>query len=273
MTTVVALVPAKDRQDTIADTVRSLRALDRIDRVLVIDDGSDDATTARARRAGAQVLRLARNKGKGGAVAAGVAASPDADVYVLIDADVGADASHADRLLDPVLADEADLVVGVLPAAGRRGGFGTIRRLSSWGIRRASGFEAKAPLSGQRAVRASYLRTLTGAGRFGLEVAMTIDAARAGARVEEREVPMEHLHTGRTVAGFRHRGAQGLDIVGALWPRLCSRFVRRSLLAVGLGAFIVLSFLVSAIGGIVQRPAVPPREEGGHRRGPEPRPR
>ena len=200
---------------------------------------------ARARR----VLRLGRNRGKGGAVAAGVAATPDAEVYVLIDADVGADATQADRLLEPVLADEADLVVGVLPAAGRRGGFGTIRRFSTWGVRRASGFEATAPLSGQRAVRASYLRSLTGAGRFGLEVAMTIDAVRAGARVLELEVPMEHLHTGRTVAGFRHRGAQGLDIVGALWPRLCSRFVRRSLLAAGLGAFIVLSFLASVVGG------------------------
>jgi hypothetical protein len=261
MTTVVAIVPAKDRQDRVADTVAALGSVEGIDRVLVVDDGSTDATTERAREAGAQVLRLGRNRGKGGAVLAGVAATPDADVYVLIDADVGADAAHAGTLLAPVLADEADLTIGVLPAAGRRGGFGMIRRLSSWGIGRASRFDARAPLSGQRAVRAEHLRGLTGAGRFGLEVAMTIDAANAGARVLEVPVPMEHLHTGRTVSGFRHRGAQGVDIVAALWPRLVPRLTRRLLLGAGLVVLLALS-VVTTRGFAVN--GVPPKGRADH---------
>ena len=93
--------------------------------------------------AGADVLRLDRNRGKGGAVAAGVAASPDADVYLLIDADLASTAAVADRLLAPVLADEADLVVGVLPPAGRQGGFGTSSASPRAGIRRACGLEVR----------------------------------------------------------------------------------------------------------------------------------
>ena len=229
--TVVAIVPAKDRQDSVAATVLALRGLEQVDRVLVVDDGSVDDTTAVARAAGADVLRLDVNRGKGGAVAAGVAATPDADVYLLIDADLSDTAAVADRLLAPVLDDEADLVVGVLPPAGRRGGFGTIRRLAASGIRRACGAEVRAPLSGQRAVRADLLRDLQDAERFGLEVAMTIDAVRAGARLLEVEVPMDHRHTGRTLAGFRHRARQGADIVRALGPRLTSRRARLAVIA------------------------------------------
>lgn len=255
MTTVVAIVPAKDRQDSIAATVEALRRLHSIDRVLVVDDGSTDDTTYEARQAGAQVLRLARNVGKGDAIAAGVALADDADVYVLIDADVGADAVQAEVLLRPVLADEADLVIGVLPAAGKRGGFGTIRRFATWGIRRASGVEVRAALSGQRAVKAEHLRGLIGASRFGLEVAMTIDTARAGGRVLEVDVPMEHRHTGRSVAGFRHRAVQGADIVEALWPRVVPAFLRRSLLVCGVVGFLALTLVVSRATAVQSVPA------------------
>ncbi|MCB0969776.1 MAG: glycosyltransferase, partial [Ilumatobacter sp.] len=130
---VVAIVPAKDRSDRIADTVTALMAIDRVDSVLVVDDGSTDDTAAVAAEAGADVLRLPVNRGKGAAVLAGASHTPDADVYLLIDADLARTAAAADLLLDPVLSDEADLTVGVLPSAGGKGGFGLIRRLSAAG--------------------------------------------------------------------------------------------------------------------------------------------
>ena len=246
MTHVVAIVPAKDRSDSVAATATALLALPGVDQVVVVDDGSTDDTSNRAHQSGARVLRLGSNRGKGAAVAAAVAATPDADVYLLIDADVGTFAAEASALLQPVLDDDADLTIGVLPPAGTRGGFGTIRKFSTWGIRRASGFEARAPLSGQRAVRAQYLRELTSAGRFGLEVAMTIDAVRAGARVVEIDVAMDHRHTGRSVSGFRHRGGQGIDIVSSLWPRLFSLRLRRAGLGLLLVLFVGLSYVTSA---------------------------
>lgn len=217
---VVALVAAKDSAISVGATVAALRSLACVHEVVVVDDGSSDATSEEALAAGARVLRLSRNLGKGDAIRAGVTATPEAGVYLLVDADVGDTATRAERLLRPVLADEADLVIAVLPAAGRRGGVGLVRDLAAAGIRRATGSGVRAPLSGQRAVKAGLLRSLPLAPRFGLETAMTVDARRNGARVVELDVAMEHRHRGRSVAGFWHRARQGADIVRALWPRL-----------------------------------------------------
>jgi hypothetical protein len=237
---IVAVVPAKDAAGSIVETVTALAGLPAVSDVLVVDDGSADATAKKARGAGAWVLTLPENRGKGGAVAAAVAATPETDVYLLVDADTGATAAGAAELLGPVLAGEADMTVGVLPSAGGRGGFGAVRRLAAAGIRRgAGGFVATAPISGQRAVRGPLLRSLELAPRFGLEVGLTIDAVRAGARVVEVPVVMDHRHTGRSWSGFAHRGRQGADIARALWPRLTSSRARMT--AVVLLALIILA--------------------------------
>ena len=237
---IVAVVPAKDSAGSITETVTALAGVAAVSEVLVVDDGSTDATAKKARAAGAWVLSLPENRGKGGAVAAAVAATPETDVYLLVDADTGATAAGAAELLGPVLAGEADMAVGVLPSAGGRGGFGTVRRLAAAGIRRgAGGFTAKAPISGQRAVRGPLLRSLELAPRFGLEVALTIDAVRAGARVVEVPVVMDHRHTGRSLSGFAHRARQGGDITRALWPRLTSAQGR-------MAAVVLLALMVMA---------------------------
>ncbi|HUQ40380.1 MAG TPA: glycosyltransferase [Acidimicrobiales bacterium] len=238
---VVALVAAKDAEADIAATVAALVALGEVDEVVVVDDGSTDATAAAAVGAGARVVRLPSNRGKGGALVAGIAAAPDAEVYLLVDADVAGTAALAGALLPPVLGGTADLTIGVLPPAAGRGGFGKVRDLAARGIRRAVGFETRAPLSGQRAVRGELLRSLELADRFGVETAMTIDAIRAGARVVEIDVAMDHRHTGRTVAGFRHRARQGTDVARALWPRLTTSSQR---IAVMMVAFAVLAAVV-----------------------------
>ncbi|MDQ6796730.1 MAG: glycosyltransferase [Actinomycetota bacterium] len=224
---VIALVAAFDRADTVGATVSALRGLPLVGSVWVVDDGSTDATSERAGSAGATVIRLPANVGKGGAVAAGVAATPDTEVYLLVDADVGATAAGADDLLGPVLNGDADMTIGVLPGAGGRGGFGLVRRLAGAGIARACGFRARAPLSGQRAVSGPLLRSVELAPRFGLETALTIDAVRAGARVIEVDIAVEHRHTGRSLGGFAHRARQGLDIVKALLPRVAPGRARR----------------------------------------------
>ena len=235
---VVAFVPAKDAELSIRATVTALLGLPEVDEVVVVDDGSADATAEMARAAGAWVLRLPANRGKGGAVEAGVELAPHAGIYLLVDADVGPTAAEVRALLRPVLAGEADMAVGVLPSAGRRGGFGLVRSTAAAAIRLATGAPTRAPLSGQRAVRGELLRSLDLAPRFGLEVGLTIDARRAGARVVEVPVEMEHRHTGRTVAGFRHRARQGRDAATALWPRLTNPATR--LVLAGLALALVL---------------------------------
>lgn len=252
----VAVVPAFNRADTIAATVQGLLAVPAVDSVVVVDDGSSDRTTEVATAAGAAVVRLAENQGKGAAVAAGVEAAPEAGIYLLVDADVGGTSGQAERLLGPVSAGDADMSVGVLPAAGSHGGFGWVKRLAGAGIRRAVGWEPRAPLSGQRAVRGPLLRSVDLAGRFGLEAGLTIDAVRAGARVVEVDVEMDHLHTGRRLAGFAHRARQGSDIVRALWPRLTSPRIRLTLLAALFVAASVGALWSASRGQTASRPAL-----------------
>jgi hypothetical protein len=229
---VVALIPCKDGESSIAETVTALMNEPAVDEVVVIDDGSMDRTSEKAASVGARVVRLRDNVGKAAALKVGIDATPDADVYLLVDADTRATAAETVHLLPQVLRDEADLVIGVLPSAGGRGGFGVVRDVAAKGIRRATGFDVKAPLSGQRAVRAELLRSLELSPRFGVEVGMTIDAINSGARVAEREVQMDHQHHGKTLGGFLHRGTQGRDVLAALRPRVMPGTWRLGLLIV-----------------------------------------
>ena len=116
---VVAIVPAMN-SPVVGETVRALGSTGRVAEVLVIDDASTDDTGDRAAAAGAIVITPAFNLGKGDAVALGVRNAPDATVYLLVDADLGATAAHVVELADLVLVDRADLVVAAFPpAAGR----------------------------------------------------------------------------------------------------------------------------------------------------------
>jgi hypothetical protein len=215
---VVALIAARDEAATIADTVRAVRSIPAVHRVVVVADGCSDDTAERAGAEGAEVLATPRRLGKGAAVEAGLRLV-SGQVVLLVDGDVGRSAVAAEALLGPVLAGEADLVVGDLPAMAG-GGFGIVRRLAGRAITKLSGHEPVAPLSGQRAAtRAALEGCRPFAQGFGLETAMTVDAVRLGFRVLELPVAMRHRPTGRSVSGFAHRARQGWDILGALVPR------------------------------------------------------
>jgi Glycosyl transferase family 2 len=227
--TVLALVPARDEADRVGATVQALRALPGVAEVLVVSDGSTDATAAKALEAGAHCLDLPRNLGKGGALNAGLAAlmgrvaerlSPEPAVLLLADADLADTAGRLGRLLDPVLAGEADLAIADLPAQQGAGGFGVAMGLARRGMARATGRRMAEPLSGQRAVRWEALPALLPfAPGFGVEVAMTMDALRAGLRVVEVEVDLQHNATGKDLAGLLHRARQARAIARELTRR------------------------------------------------------
>jgi glycosyltransferase involved in cell wall biosynthesis len=227
--TVLALVPARDEAERVGATVRALRALPGVAEVLVVSDGSTDATAARALQAGAHCLDLPRNVGKGGALNAGLAAlmgrvaerlSPEPAVLLLADADLAETAGRLGRLLDPVLAGEADLAIADLPAQEGAGGFGVAMGLARRGMARVTGRRMAEPLSGQRAVRWEALPALLPfAPGFGVEVAMTMDALRAGLRVVEVEVDLSHNATGKDLAGLLHRARQARAIARELTRR------------------------------------------------------
>jgi len=185
--------------------------------VWVADDASEDGTAEVAMAAGARVVSRGRPHGKGANVtAAAEAALSEAEgpaLVLLCDGDLGESAARLAPLVEAVEAGECDLAVA---SFGRRvgGGFGIALGFARWAIRRLCGFEAGAPISGQRAMRTEVLRaTLPFARGYGMEVGMTVDAVRAGYRVSEYELDLAHRATGRDLAGFIHRARQLADFL------------------------------------------------------------
>jgi glycosyltransferase involved in cell wall biosynthesis len=222
-----AIVAAHNEADRIGETVKALRQALPSAVIWVADDASSDGTAEVAMSAGARVVSRGRPHGKGGNVSAAAEAAlsegePPA-IVLLCDGDLGDSAARLGPLVEAVEAGECDLAVA---AFGTRigGGFGLALGFAHWAIRRRCGFGAKAPISGQRAMRAEVLRAvLPFAGGYGMELGMTVDAVRAGYRVGEYELDLSHRVTGRSFRGFLHRGRQLFDFVGAYRVRAQGR--------------------------------------------------
>lgn len=214
----VVIVSAYNEADRIGGTVVALREVFADARILVADDGSADGTAAAATSAGAEVVSAPRNLGKGGATTLAaervlaLAWEDDPPVFVLCDGDLADTARHLPALAATV-ASGADLAVARF-ARKVGGGFGLAKGFARWAIERRSGFVATEPISGQRALSGRAFRVAVPfAHGFGMEIGMTVDVARAGLRVVEVELPLEHRATGRTWRGFVHRGKQLLDFL------------------------------------------------------------
>jgi glycosyltransferase involved in cell wall biosynthesis len=211
------IVAARNEADAIGTTLDALAAAFPDGRLWVADDASEDETAAVAIAHGAQVVSRDCPLGKGGNVTAAAEAAlgsePVPDLTLLCDADLRQSAGELAGLVAPVAAGECDLAI----AAFRRrvgGGFGWALAFARWAIERRCGYRANAPISGQRAMRTETLRDLLPfAPGFGMEIGITVDAVRAGRRVREVELDLEHRATGRSLGGFAHRGRQLRDFV------------------------------------------------------------
>lgn len=110
---VSAIIPAFNEAVTVGAVAQAAQVADFFNEVIVVDDGSRDGTAAAARAAGARVVTLPRNQGKGAALAAGVAAT-GSPIVCFLDADLlGLRANHLERLLAPVVDGRAAMVVGM----------------------------------------------------------------------------------------------------------------------------------------------------------------
>ena len=221
----IVIVTAHDEADRLGETLAALREAFGSAYVIVADDGSSDGTAQVAERAGAQVVRSERSIGKGGAATLAArrvlsrALEPEPPVFVLVDGDLAASARQLTALADAVRADRCDLAVAVF-ASRVGGGFGLAIGFAHWAIRNLTGLDLQAPISGQRALSGPVFATVVPfAPRFGMEIGMTVDAARAGFRVEEIPLDLAHRATGRTLRGFLHRGRQLADFLAVYASR------------------------------------------------------
>jgi glycosyltransferase involved in cell wall biosynthesis len=216
---VAVVIPARNESDRIGATVKAAAGLPGVDIVVVVDDGSADATATEAQNAGASVMRHARNRGKAAAMETG------AEAVRLLEAGQDRAAPHYLLFLDgdlavPVRAGQADMTIAVFSNRVKQGGHGFVVALSGSGIMRATGWRPAQPLNGQRCLtRAAFEAATPLAHGWGAETGLTIDLLRQGLRVVEVEVPLEHRATGRDWRSQLHRARQFADVARALASR------------------------------------------------------
>jgi glycosyltransferase involved in cell wall biosynthesis len=219
----VVIVAAQNEVKRIGAALDALSAAFPGARLMVADDASTDGTQDEAMRHGAWLVSRRKPHGKGGNVTATAEAAvgefgPDA-IALLCDADLGESAGELMPLVEAVEAGRCDLAVAKF-ASPEGGGFGFTIGYARKVVERLCGASFEAPLSGQRAMRVSTLGELIPfAAGWGLETGMTVDAVRAGKRVEEIELQLSHRATGRTLRGFLHRARQLRDIRRAVRAR------------------------------------------------------
>lgn len=186
----VLIVPALNEAAVIGDLVRRVPR-DVVDEVIVVDNGSTDATATVAGGAGARVVPEPR-RGYGSACFAGVTAlPPNAEVAVFLDGDGSQRPEEIPLVLDPIRAGAADMVLGARTLGGRHplhatAGTRLVARYVAWRWR-----VPITDLGPLRAIRADLLRSLGLRDRaFGWPAEMVVKAAVRGARI--REVPVSH---------------------------------------------------------------------------------
>ncbi|WP_232696209.1 glycosyltransferase family 2 protein [Brevibacillus daliensis] len=210
------IIPAYNEADYLPLTLVALKKLSTIGEIIVVDDGSNDDTFHVARRFTEHVIRLPINRGKGAALEAGwkQATHP----YLLfLDADLGASATHAELLLQPVIDGKCDMAVALLPKSNKKSGLGFVKRTAQMGINRLTHRKMNAPLSGQRALHRDMISYIQNPDcRFGIEISMTIDLLQAGFHIIETPVPFSHRVSGNNLPGFLHRGQEWCDITRVL---------------------------------------------------------
>ncbi|WP_209123105.1 glycosyltransferase family 2 protein [Alkalihalobacillus sp. BA299] len=210
------VVPAFNEQERIEKTLITLREEPWVQEIITVNDGSTDNTGQICEKYSDQVIHLSENKGKGQALREGWQIA-SGKFIVCLDADIGSTASEGKKLLAPLEYSFIDVVIGTLPPA-KTSGFGFVKRKAQNTIYKRTGKWLTAPLSGQRAFRSKWLKTLLNKNYYGygIEIAMTLDLIQAGAKVIEVDTNITHRHTGKNWRGIVHRGKQWLDIKAAV---------------------------------------------------------
>ncbi len=172
---ICALIPAYNEEKTVGHVISVLKNIAEIDSIIVINDGSDDNTSVRAEEAGATVINLPENKGKGAALKKGLE-SCSADIILMLDADlIGLKSEHVKRLIDPVLADKYDMTVGI---------FDDGRSMTDMAQK------ISPHLSGQRAIKADILNEIEDIDKAGYGVEVTINRYfKNNGRMKRVELP------------------------------------------------------------------------------------
>ncbi len=178
---VTAVIPAYNEEHTIADVVMCVKSIGKIQKVIVVSDGSTDSTAEIARECGAEVIELNENVGKGGAIKAGINEC-GTEIILFLDADlIGLTKKHVLDLIEPVIENKTDMTIGIFKNG----------RMVTDLAQKVTPY-----LSGQRAIKKSIIDKIPNIDitRYGVEVALTKYVDKFNVRVQEVDLPdMTHI--------------------------------------------------------------------------------
>lgn len=216
---ITAVIPAFDEEKTIEEVVHG--AMKYVSNVLVIDDGSGDDTAILAHDAGANVVRIPRNTGKGNALSIGLttAALNGSDIVVCLDSDGQHSPDDIPRIVEPIAEGRADMVIGsrfldghsksLIPAY-RRLGQGVLTFATNMG----NEVKITDSQSGYRAFRKGILKTFNYAEPgMGIESEMVRSAVRQGYKIEE--VAITAKYDGLDTSTLKP-GNHGMTVLGSV---------------------------------------------------------
>ncbi len=182
----IAIIPAFNEETTIRDVIKATSRF--VDEILVISDGSTDGTTDIAKNAGAIVIDNIVNRGLGKTIKRGYAEAikRGADIVVQIDADGQYDPQEIPKLIQPILDNKADLVLGTrlenlkyeMPWLKKQG-----NKAFTWLLRRLTGADIKDGQTGFRATRKEVFETVEIQGDFTYTQEMIVKVSKEGWRI------------------------------------------------------------------------------------------
>lgn len=227
---ICVIIPALNEQDAIGRVIADIPA-DLVRKVIVVDNGSTDATVQMAQQAGARVVREPR-RGYGAACLAGIAAAGAPDIYVFLDGDYSDYPDEMHLLVAPIAEGQADLVIGSRMAGGRgrnvipaQARFGN--RLACFLMRMIYGF-CYTDLGPFRAISSGGLHALGMCDtNYGWTIEMQIKAVTQGLSIVE--IPVSYRRrigcskVSGTVRGSVRAGYKILYTIARLWLQRCWR--------------------------------------------------
>lgn len=195
MSKIAALLPAFNEEISIGSVVLQTKRF--VDRVIVIDDGSNDRTAEVAKMAGAEVIRHPSNMGKGAALRTGFESLNGETVIVTIDADGQHDPSDIPRIVEPILKGEADMVNGSRYINGNKKDTPFYRRIGQIVLDKATSLNSSLDITDSQSGLRAFSSKKRDVFRFkqsglAIESEMLADAAEAGLRIKEVEIGVRY---------------------------------------------------------------------------------
>ncbi|MDD3753250.1 MAG: glycosyltransferase [Methanobacterium sp.] len=183
--TVSVIIPAYNEEKTVANVIKTVKSLNYIDEIIVVNDGSADTTEQTAKEAGATVLSHTKNRGKGAAIKTGFKNSKG-DIVLFLDADLQELVPiQVDKMIRPILNGEADVIKTKFKREAGRVTELTAKPLLNFFFPEIK-FEQ--PLSGQFAAKRSFLKNIQLEDDYGVDVGIVLDADVMGVRVKEVDI-------------------------------------------------------------------------------------